>query len=98
MSIPIKTFCGRDADVHVMPKKEKDPLNNLAIFCADVGSIKQNKFGWAAELANGSQVSGSSIEEYSDEIARQIKSKVKVAVGFECPLFVPVRSDPILVN
>jgi len=73
-------------------------MNNLAIFCADVGSIKQKKFGWAAALPDGQQISGTSIEEYASEIAAQIQYSAKVAVGFECPLFVPVREDPILVN
>lgn len=71
---------------------------NLAIFCADVGSIKQKKFGWAAVLSDGNEVSGTKIEEFANEIAKQINNKTKVAIGFECPLFVPVRSDPVEVN
>jgi len=29
-------------------------LRNLSIFCADVDSIKQKKFGWAASYPDGS--------------------------------------------
>ena len=73
-------------------------MNNLSLFCADIGSIKQNKFGWAASYPDGSWLSGNNIEEFAENIAEQIKASSKVAVGFECPLFVPVRSDPISVN
>jgi hypothetical protein len=73
-------------------------LRNLSLFCADVGSIKNNKFGWAAELANGKSLAGRSIEDFSRYIADEIRKKSKVAIGFECPLFVPMRSDPKNVN
>lgn len=76
----------------------KTRMMNLAVFCADVGSIKQKKFGWAGVLPDGTEISGTNIEEYAVEIARQIKNKTKVAIGFECPLFVPMRSDPVEVN
>ena len=73
-------------------------MENLAIFCADVGSIRQKKFGWAAKLPNGKDAVGSSIEEFAASIAGQIKINSKVAIGFECPLYVPVRDNPLEVN
>lgn len=73
-------------------------MNNLAIFCADVGSIKKNRFGWAATLPDGHKPSGVSIEDFAANIANQVELGSKVAVGFECPLFVPVRGNPIDVN
>jgi len=73
-------------------------MNKLAVFCADVGSIKNNKFGWAGALPAGNMIFGTSIGEYAGQIARQIEEKARVAIGFECPLFVPVRSNPIQVN
>ena len=74
-------------------------MDNLAIFCADIGSIKAKKFGWAALTPNSdSCVLGSDIEEFSSLIFNSLSLGHKVALGFECPLFVPVRSDPILVN
>lgn len=73
-------------------------MNNLAIFCADIGSIKLNNFGWAASLPGENNLSGTSIEEFSECIAREISRNSKVAIGFECPLFIPVRSDPIRIN
>jgi len=73
-------------------------LRNLAIFCADVGSIKKNRFGWAATLPDGHELSGVSIEDFAANIANQVELGSKVSVGFECPLFVPVRSNPVNVN
>lgn len=73
-------------------------LENLAIFCADVGSIKKGNFGWAASLDTNIDFTGIDIEEFASEIAKQIRMGNKVAIGYECPLFVPVRKDPVLVN
>jgi hypothetical protein len=73
-------------------------MNNLAIFCADVGSIKNGNFGWAATLPGNIELTGTDIGEFASEIAKQVKRGSKVAIGYECPLFVPVRKDPVLVN
>jgi hypothetical protein len=73
-------------------------MNNLAIFCADVGSIKNGNFGWAATLPGSIELTGTDISEFASEIAKQVKRGSKVAIGYECPLFVPVRKDPVLVN
>jgi hypothetical protein len=73
-------------------------VTNLSLFCADIGSIKQKNFGWAAILPDEGEISGTNIEEFANKITDQIKNKTKVAIGFECPLFVPVRSDPLQVN
>lgn len=73
-------------------------MDNLSVFCADVGSIKAKKFGWAARLSDGRSLLGQDIEEFAGSIADEIKRARKVALGFECPLFVPMRDDPVLVN
>lgn len=72
-------------------------MENLAIFCADVGSIKAKSFGWAAVLPDSEEhILGTDIEEFTSHICQSIKLKHKVALGFECPLFVPMRSEPII--
>lgn len=73
-------------------------MEHLAIICADVGSIKNKKFGWAAMLPNGSELLGTEITSFTETIAKQIQHGNKVALGFECPLFVPIRENPIDVN
>lgn len=73
-------------------------MKSISIFCADIGSIKRKKFGWASKLANNSCHSGSTIEDFARDIAIEINNGVKVSIGFECPLFVPVRNIPQEIN
>lgn len=74
-------------------------MNNLAIFCADVGSIKANNFGWAAKLPDEVTIQqGSDISEFAQLISYSIDRGHKVSIGFECPLFVPMRENVLLVN
>lgn len=74
-------------------------MNNLSIFCADVGSIKSKKFGWAASISENTQVlTGTDIEIFASKISESINNGHKVAIGFESPLFVPMRKDPTFVN
>lgn len=74
-------------------------MNKLSIYCADVGSISAKKFGWAAKRCNEDKiVIGTEIEDFSSMISDSIRLGEKVAIGFECPLFVPMRSEPKRVN
>ena len=59
-------------------------MDNLSIFCADVGSIKNNKFGWAASISMGADIMGRSIEDFAENVSDQIQIGKKVALGFEC--------------
>lgn len=68
-------------------------MKNHKSFCADVGSIPNNNFGWASFM-NGEWTTGTGINVFADSIAGAINQKIKVSIGFECPLFVPVRDDP----
>ena len=44
-------------------------MENLAIFCADVGSIKAKSFGWAAVLPDSEEhILGTDIEEFTSHI------------------------------
>lgn len=73
-------------------------MNRLAIYCADVGSIKQGNFGWAREEVPAGEVErhrgGTEIVELVAAVAEDLAAGVRVALGFECPLFVPVPDDP----
>jgi len=68
------------------------------IFCADIGSVKAGRFGWFGAGPNGGSVSGSSIEELANTVAKTVTSGAKIALGFECPLYVPLRDDPMLLT
>lgn len=70
----------------------------LAVYCADVGSIKQGNFGWAREDVGAGKLErhrgGREIVDLVDALAEDLAAGVPVALGFECPLFVPVPEDP----
>jgi len=66
----------------------------VAIFCADVGSAARMRFGWAGRLSAGEQLHGTEIEDLCEHVARCLNSRERVALGFECPLFIPLASEP----
>ena len=77
---------------------------NPVIYAADIGSIKSGNFGWARldserGTAQVERNSGSEIEELVDAVEHDLNVGARgVALGFECPLFVPVPRDPILLG
>lgn len=75
-------------------------MSDLIIWCADIGSIKKKNFGWCrAELGEANRFSiGTSIEEFAIGIAKDLSSGYKVALGFECPLFLPIPEDPLYLT
>ena len=71
---------------------------SLWIFCADIGSVKAGRFGWFGASPEGKPVPGSSIEELVSAVTEKITTGAKVALGFECPLYVPLRDEPMLLT
>jgi hypothetical protein len=74
-------------------------MDKLAIYCADVGSIKQGNFGWArAEVPpraiEEERGGATEIAELVASVADDLGAGIPVALGFECPIFVPVPEDP----
>lgn len=68
------------------------------VFCADVGSVKGGHFAWArAEVASPAPAehSNASPADLADAVADKLRDGRPVALGFECPLFVPVPEDPV---
>lgn len=74
-------------------------MGRLAVYCADVGSLKEldGRFGWArVEAVDGPRArprTGKQIYELADALEDDLRSHTKVALGFECPLFYPVPLD-----
>ena len=69
----------------------------LIVHCADIGSVSRGNFGWARlviDERNPACTTGRDIRKFADAIATDLNSGAHVAVGFECPLFVPVPEDP----
>lgn len=71
-------------------------MSSLVIYCADIGSVAKGNFGWArlncAETPTC--LVGQDIRDFADNIADDLNSSIPVALGFECPLFIPVSDDP----
>jgi hypothetical protein len=72
---------------------------DVVIYCADIGSVPRNRFGWArgdpaaAELER--HRGGTEIVELADSVAVDVQAGRALAVGFESPLFVPVPEEPL---
>jgi hypothetical protein len=75
-------------------------MQDIVIWCADIGSIKKKNFGWCrGELGKINSFSiGTSIEDFAIGIAKDLSSGYKVAIGFECPLFLPIPDDPLFLT
>jgi hypothetical protein len=69
----------------------------LVVYCADIGSVKKSKFGWArleVDEPKAAPITGNDIGKFADRVAEDLNAGQGVALGFECPLFVPVSEDP----
>lgn len=73
-------------------------MTNLTICCADIGSVRRGNFWWA-RLSTDSPTEpcliGSDMGQLAQSVATDLNSRRKVALGFECPLFVPISDDPV---
>jgi len=70
-------------------------MRDLVVFCADVGSVKSGNFGWAQSEADAASVADPDTSRPADlaaAVVRELRYGSPVALGFECPLFVPVPS------
>lgn len=70
-------------------------MDELAVFCADVGSVRSGNFGWACSLSTGEAQDhdSSSPADLAEAVADQLHRGKPAALGFECPLFVPVPAS-----
>lgn len=62
------------------------------VACLDVGSPKKGNVGWAI-LYDGLRMTGGDLNAFVSPIAECLKAGQTVAVGFECPLYIPRRTD-----
>jgi hypothetical protein len=71
-------------------------LAELVGFCADVGSVAQGQVGWARSksLSDVDELHDTSKPSHLvDAVCVELAAGRPVALGFECPLFVPVPAD-----
>jgi hypothetical protein len=64
------------------------------VWVADVGSVKQGHFAWCRATHGKAHRTERDILQFAAGIAEDLAEGSKVALGFECPLFVPVTDDP----
>lgn len=77
------------------PRKRRPSSAPLAVFCANVGNVKTGKFGWAGRDASGAALGrGRDMEGLVDELVRALDAGRRCTLGFEAPLFVPLRDEP----
>lgn len=69
-------------------------MEDLVVYCADVGSVGKGNFGWARlDVVGGSTHVSRDIEELVAAAAGDLREERPVALGFECPLWVPLPAD-----
>ena len=71
-------------------------MDGLVVWAADVGSIKKGNFGWWRLPVDDGQEPceyNKDIAKFADGIAQDLSDGKPVALGFECPLFVPVPAQ-----
>lgn len=71
-------------------------MKPFVIYCADIGSVARGRFGWARGVKSGQALTvtgGADIYEFVDAAAKDLNAGARVAMGFECPLFVPISDD-----
>ena len=66
---------------------------SLDVFCADIGSISGGNFGWYAHLAGTTTAGNTDIHALTALLAKRLNVGVSVALGFEAPMFVPLRTN-----
>lgn len=70
-------------------------LEELAIYCADVGSIAAGNFAWAsADDDDPDQAGYTDISTLAQAVNRDLADGRPVALGFESAQFIPVPEDP----
>lgn len=69
-------------------------MQNLVVVCADVGSVAKGNFGWWSSQGE----SGTRPSTLATHIATVLISGTPLALGFECPLFVPLSADELCLT
>jgi hypothetical protein len=71
----------------------------LVVYCADIGSVPNGRFGWARSAPDRVGVQqrrgGAEIVDLVDAVAEDLAANQPVALGVECPLFVPVPEQAL---
>lgn len=67
-------------------------IPSMVVACLDVGSARNT--GWAV-WNDGAASTGGDLETLVSRVVKPLADGRRLAIGFECPLFVPRRDDPL---
>lgn len=67
-------------------------IEALVCACLDVGSIRAGNIGWAV-LRDGRCEQGGDLVRFVDVLVAVLDDARPLALGFECPLFIPARDE-----
>ena len=72
------------------------PSRPIIICCADIGSVANKRFGWAAHSGEPDRegLSGTDTGEFAQFVADKLAIEEKGTLGFECPLWIPIANEP----
>jgi hypothetical protein len=74
---------------------------NPIIWAVDIGSVRRKRFAWCRigwEEEDSAVKDGDNILDLAQGLADDLSAGRRVALGFECPLFVPVPKDPMYLT
>jgi len=74
---------------------------NLIVWAADIGSVRRNRFGWCRASRQQESIDttiGTDILAFARGVADDLSDSKKIAIGFECPLFIPVADNPLCLT
>lgn len=70
-----------------------------AIYACDVGSVRAGTFAWARALPGaGNPCASRDIGALATRLVEDLNASMSVALGFECPLFMPVPEESERLN
>lgn len=70
-------------------------LGELRIYCVDVGAVRAGNFAWARLVHNDDPMSSADPEALVAYLAWDLSDGFPVALGFECPLYVPLAEKVV---
>src|SRR5258708_3104805 len=63
------------------------------VWVADIGSVRKHNFAWCRDDSTV-PITGIDITLFAHGIANDLSHNHSVAIGFECPLFIPITESP----
>lgn len=69
------------------------------IYACDIGSVRAGTFAWARALPGmGNPCASQDIDALARRLVEDVNASMSVALGFECPLFMPVPGESDRLN